>query len=78
MLTHPAIMPAYPADSMGPDLARTTLELVDIPSPSREEADALRYVTGAIALPLAYGTDEALLYATVAIVGTHAAVWTVK
>jgi succinyl-diaminopimelate desuccinylase len=46
------------------DLARRTLELVDIPSPSREEADAMRYVAEAVPLPLIYGTDEALLYAT--------------
>src|SRR5262245_2327200 len=32
----------------GPDLARRTLELVDIPSPSRREAEAMRYVAEAL------------------------------
>src|SRR5438067_413958 len=57
-------MQAYPRVSMTPDLARRTLELVDIPSPSRQETEALRYVAAAVPLPLVYGTDEALLYAT--------------
>src|SRR5947208_17108551 len=55
-------MQAYPRVSMAPDLARRTLELVDIASPSRKEAEALRYVADAVPLPLVYGTDEALLY----------------
>jgi succinyl-diaminopimelate desuccinylase len=49
---------------MQPDLAARTLELVDIPSPSREEARLLEHVTGVVALPLTYATDEALLFAT--------------
>jgi succinyl-diaminopimelate desuccinylase len=47
-----------------PNLAQRTLELVDIPSPSRDEAALLAYVTQAVSLPLTYATDEALLFAT--------------
>jgi succinyl-diaminopimelate desuccinylase len=46
------------------DLAQRTLELVNIPSPSREEAALLEHVAGVVSLPLTYATDEALLYAT--------------
>ena len=49
---------------MPPDLARRTLELVDIPSPSRSEARIIEHVRHAVSLPLTYGTDEALLFAT--------------
>ena len=49
---------------MAPDLARRTLELVDISSPSRDEAEAMRYVAESVSLPVAYGTEDALLYAT--------------
>jgi succinyl-diaminopimelate desuccinylase len=49
---------------VAPDLARRTLELVDIPSPSRAEAALLDHVAAVVPLPLAYGTDEALLFAT--------------
>ena len=49
---------------MAADLAQRTLELVDIPSPSRHEAALLRYVAQAVPLPLHYGTDEALLFVT--------------
>lgn len=48
---------------MAPDLAARTLELVNIPSPSREEEALLRHVRDSVALPLIYGTDEALLFA---------------
>jgi succinyl-diaminopimelate desuccinylase len=49
---------------MAPELARRTLELVDIPSQSREEARILEHVRHAVSLPLTYATDEALLFAT--------------
>jgi succinyl-diaminopimelate desuccinylase len=49
---------------MPPDLARRTLELVDIPSPSRAEARIIEHVLHAVSLPRTYATDEALLYAT--------------
>ena len=49
---------------MSPDLAQRTLELVNIPSPSGAEAALLRHVAEAVPLPLGYGTDEALLFAT--------------
>ncbi len=48
---------------MAPTLADTTLELVNIPSPSREEAALLHHVSQRVPLPLAYGTEEALLFA---------------
>jgi succinyl-diaminopimelate desuccinylase len=46
------------------DLAARTLELVNIPSPSRDEARLLEHVRDAVTLPLTYATDEALLFAT--------------
>src|SRR5712691_6453880 len=46
------------------NLAERTLELVNIPSPSRDDAALLHYVTEAVPLPLTYATDEALLFAT--------------
>jgi succinyl-diaminopimelate desuccinylase len=46
-----------------PDLAARTLEVVNIPSPSRSEQALLRHVAGAVSLPLTYATDEALLFA---------------
>jgi succinyl-diaminopimelate desuccinylase len=46
------------------DLAARTLELVNIPSPSRDEQELLAHVAGAVSLPLTYETDEALLFAT--------------
>ncbi|HZO62536.1 MAG TPA: succinyl-diaminopimelate desuccinylase [Gaiellaceae bacterium] len=49
---------------MTADLARRTLELVDIPSPSRNEGAILDYVRHAVSLPLTYGTEEALLFST--------------
>jgi succinyl-diaminopimelate desuccinylase len=49
---------------MPTDLAQRTLELVDIPSPSRSEARIIEHVLRAVSLPLTYGTDEALLFAT--------------
>ncbi len=49
---------------MPPAVADTTLELVNIPSPSREESVLLHHVSQRVPLPLAYGTDEALLFAT--------------
>jgi acetylornithine deacetylase/succinyl-diaminopimelate desuccinylase-like protein len=45
------------------NLAERTLELVNIPSPSREEGVLLEHVRHAVSLPLTYGTDEALLFA---------------
>jgi succinyl-diaminopimelate desuccinylase len=49
---------------MASDLARRTLELVDIPSASRDEARIIEHVRHAVTLPLTYRTDEALLFAT--------------
>jgi succinyl-diaminopimelate desuccinylase len=49
---------------VSPDLARRTLELVNIPSPSRSEQELLRHVADAVSLPVTYATDEALLFAT--------------
>jgi succinyl-diaminopimelate desuccinylase len=49
---------------MPSDLARRTLELVDIPSPSRAEARIIQHVRHAVSLPLTYETDEALLFST--------------
>ena len=45
-------------------LTQRTLELVNIPSPSRHEAMLLAHVAEAVSLPLTYATDEALLFAT--------------
>src|SRR5262245_11667268 len=49
---------------MAPDLARRTLELVNIPSPSLDEGPLLDHVRHAVSLPLTYETDEALLFVT--------------
>ncbi len=49
---------------MAPDLARRTLELVNIASPSRDEQRIVEQVRHAVSLPLTYATDEALLFAT--------------
>jgi succinyl-diaminopimelate desuccinylase len=46
------------------NFAQRTLELVNIPSPSREEAAMLAHVADVVTLPLTYATDEALLFAT--------------
>src|SRR5689334_13209871 len=45
-------------------LAQRTLELVNIPSESRNEAALLAHVADAVSLPLTYSTDEALLFST--------------
>ena len=45
-------------------VADLTLELVNIPSPSREEAALLHHVSASVPLPVAYATEEALLFAT--------------
>ena len=45
-------------------LAERTLELVNIPSPSRDEAELLARVADVVSLPLTYRTDEALLFTT--------------
>lgn len=45
-------------------LAQRTLELVNIPSGSRQEAELLAHVADVVTLSVAYGTDEALLYVT--------------
>jgi succinyl-diaminopimelate desuccinylase len=47
------------------DLARRTLELVNIPSESRDEQRIVEHIRHAVSLPLTYATDEALLFATV-------------
>lgn len=49
---------------MAPDLARRTLELVDIPSESREEQAAAAYVRDAVPLAPAYDRDETIFYRT--------------
>ena len=49
---------------MDSDLATRTLELVDIASASRDEARIIEHIRHAVTLPLTYGTDEALLFAT--------------
>lgn len=48
---------------MRSDLAARTLELVDIPSVSREEAAILEHVAEAVPLPLVYRSEDALLFA---------------
>src|SRR5437764_4464028 len=48
---------------MAADLAQRTLELVDIPSVSRNERAILDHVAAVMPLPLVHGGDEALLYA---------------
>ena len=53
-------MPANPA---GPALASRTLDLVDIASPSREEAEVYAYVKEHVPLPVAYDDGQSLLYA---------------
>ena len=50
---------------MAHDLARRTLELVNIPSESRDEQRIVEHIRHAVSLPLTYATDEALLFATV-------------
>ena len=52
-----------PADSPETVLATRTLELVDIPSPSREESGVYRYVKRNIEAPPLYDNGESLLYA---------------
>jgi succinyl-diaminopimelate desuccinylase len=47
---------------MPPALAQRTLELVDIPSVSRDERRALAYVEESVRLPLAHRSEGALLY----------------
>jgi succinyl-diaminopimelate desuccinylase len=49
---------------MAADLGRRTLELVNIPSPSRNEQRIVDYVRHAVSLPVTYSTDEALLFTT--------------
>jgi succinyl-diaminopimelate desuccinylase len=44
-------------------LARRTLDLVDLPSPSRDEGLVYDYVRGAVHLPLVHDDGESLLYA---------------
>jgi succinyl-diaminopimelate desuccinylase len=44
-------------------LAQRTLELVDLPSPSRDEGLVYDYVRGAVHLPLVHDDGESLLYA---------------
>jgi succinyl-diaminopimelate desuccinylase len=49
---------------MLPTVAQRALELVNIPSPSRSEAALLHHVSQRVPLSLAYGSDDALLFAT--------------
>jgi succinyl-diaminopimelate desuccinylase len=49
---------------MPPDLAGRALELVNIPSPSWDEAALLAHVAREVSLPLTYESDEALLFVT--------------
>jgi succinyl-diaminopimelate desuccinylase len=46
------------------DLAKRTLELINIPSPSREEAWLRDHVSEVVPLERVYSTDEALLFVT--------------
>jgi succinyl-diaminopimelate desuccinylase len=48
---------------MAPNLGRRTLELIDIPSVSRAEADLRNHVSEVVPLRAVYATDEALLFA---------------
>jgi succinyl-diaminopimelate desuccinylase len=52
-----------PPGDPGNALAERTLALVDLPSPSREEAAVYEYVAEAVPLPLVYDDGESLLYA---------------
>jgi succinyl-diaminopimelate desuccinylase len=52
-----------PAAAGTPILAQRTLELVDIPSPSREEAYMYTYVSGQIGLDRIYDDGESVLFA---------------
>jgi succinyl-diaminopimelate desuccinylase len=49
---------------MTPDLGQRALELIDIPSVSREEAELRDHVSQVVPLNNVYATDEALLFAT--------------
>ena len=53
-------MPSAPASSA---LAGRTLDLVDLPSPSREEGPVYAYVKEHVPLPVVYDDGESLLYA---------------
>ena len=61
-LDHRRIMPATRQNpSMAADdLARRTLELVDIPSESRNEAEIAAYVRAAVSLPTLFASDDVL------------------
>jgi succinyl-diaminopimelate desuccinylase len=61
------LTPPYAAPSMPPALAQRTLELVDIPSVSRDEAAALAYVAAEVPLPLVHSSEGAQLYAAARI-----------
>ena len=52
-----------PLPGVASALAERTLALVDLPSPSRQEAARLRLRQGQVPLPLAYDDGESLLYA---------------
>jgi succinyl-diaminopimelate desuccinylase len=52
-----------PTETAAADLAQRTLDLVDIASPSREEAQLYDYVAGAVPLARVYDDGESLLYA---------------
>ena len=45
-----------------PDLAKTTLRLVDIPSESRDEAAAVAWIESVVPLPLVYSGDDVRYY----------------
>lgn len=49
---------------MPPELANRTLELVNIPSPSRDERRLRDHVAHAVTLPCRYETEDALFFAT--------------
>ncbi len=64
--TEASILGAAPQASPWAEmLACRTLELVDIPSVSRNEAGIARYVREAVSLPLAHADGETLVFATV-------------
>jgi succinyl-diaminopimelate desuccinylase len=56
-------MTIMPPDPAATALARRTLDLVDIASPSRSEAELYRYVKAETPLALGYDDGESLLYA---------------
>lgn len=55
--------------NVGNRLAERTLELIDLPSVSRDEARIAEHVAGCVPLPLRYRHDDCLLFATERVAG---------